>query len=59
MKIWDKLDEVLGALMLTSLAGMSMFLGYDGGVTQACITGIVALLVVSEMKTKSKEELEH
>lgn len=56
MKIWSRLDEVLGALMLTTIGMTAIMLGYDGGVAQACITGIVALLAVNAVKPKSKEE---
>jgi hypothetical protein len=51
MKIWEKLDEVMGAGMLTGVAVFAMHLGYDSGVTQMCITGVVALLAAKVAKT--------
>ena len=50
--MWSKLDEVLGASMLTGIAGAAMYLSYDFGVVQMCITGIVALLAVGAAKKK-------
>jgi len=50
MKIWDRLDEVIGAGMLTSMAFVAMFIGYDSSITQMCITGVVALLAVDAVK---------
>ena len=54
MKIWNKLDEVLGATMLTGIATLAILLGYDGGIATACISGIIALLVVSAAKKKEE-----
>ena len=50
MKIWDRLDEVLGAGMVTSIAIIAMLIGYDSSISQMCVTGIIALLVSSKMK---------
>lgn len=50
MKMWEKLDEVLGAMMLTSVCIIAMLLGYNSGVAQMCITGVVALLVAKATK---------
>jgi len=50
MKVWDRLDEVVGAGMLTSTALVAMFIGYDSSVTQMCVTGVVALLAVDAVK---------
>lgn len=47
MKIWDKLDEVLGAGMLAGIACVAMWLGVDGGVVTAATVGIVTLLAAS------------
>jgi len=47
MKVWDKLDEVLGAGMLTGVACSAMYLGVDGNVVAIAVTGIVALLGAS------------
>jgi hypothetical protein len=50
MEMWDKLDEVIGAGMLTAVCVIAMILGYDSGVAQMCITGVVALLVAKTVK---------
>jgi hypothetical protein len=52
MEIWSKLDEVIGAGMLTAIAAMAMFTGYDHGLAQASVAGIVALLCVRAAKEK-------
>ena len=57
MKIWNKLDEVLGATMLTTITIIAMYLGYDSGAVTGCIAGIVALLAVGATK-KIKEDKE-
>jgi hypothetical protein len=43
MEIWHKLDEVILAGMLTVVCLVAMMLGYDSGVAQMCITGVVAI----------------
>ena len=53
--MWSKLDEVLGAALLTGTAMLAMILGYDSGVAQACIAGVVALLAVQNVKKQDKE----
>jgi hypothetical protein len=50
MEIWTKLDEVIGASLLTAVCIIAMVLGYDSGVAQMCITGVVALLVAKTVK---------
>jgi hypothetical protein len=50
MEIWSKLDEVIGAGMLTGVCITAMVFGYDSGVAQMCITGVVALLVAKTVK---------
>jgi hypothetical protein len=54
MKIWEeflgRLDEVLGAGMLTAVAIIAMAIGYDSSVAQMSITGVVALLAVKATK---------
>jgi hypothetical protein len=50
MKIWDKLDEVMGAGMLAGIACMAMWLNVDGGVVTAATVGIVTLLASSKSK---------
>ena len=53
--MWEKLDEVLGAAMLTAVCVIAMILGYDSGVAQMCITGVVALLVAKAAKNTGGE----
>lgn len=50
MKVWDKLDEVLGAGMLSSIACYAMYMGFDGNLAAICATGVVALLGASAGK---------
>ena len=50
MEIWNKLDEVIGSGFLSSIAIIAMLIGYDSGVTQMCVTGIVALLATKIAK---------
>lgn len=54
-EIWERLDGVLGAGMLTTIAIIAMFIGYDGSVAQISITGVVALLTVKAVKTVKSE----
>lgn len=44
MQPWDKLDEVLGAAMLTGIAVVAMFWGFNGNVVAIAVTGIITLL---------------
>ena len=44
MKIWDRLDEVIGAGMIAAIVIVAMFIGYDSSISQMGVTGIVALL---------------
>jgi hypothetical protein len=37
MKVWDRLDEVIGAALLTSTALVAMLIGYDSSVAQMSI----------------------
>jgi len=46
----DRLDEVMGAGMLTSIAIVAMGIGYNHSVTQMCVTGVVALLAAKIAK---------
>jgi hypothetical protein len=50
MKIWDKLDEVIGAGMLSSLACYAIYMGFDGNLAAICATGIITLLAASSGK---------
>lgn len=52
MKIWDRLDEVLGAGMLTGIAVYALHLTADLSIVAGCITGIVALLAIQAAKKK-------
>lgn len=54
-QIWDKLDEVIGSGMLTSMAVIAMLIGYNSAVTQMCVTGVVALLAVKIAKPGDEE----
>ena len=56
MKIWDRLDEVIGAALVTSIAIVAMFLNYDSSVTQMSVTGVVALLAAKVGKMERKEK---
>lgn len=47
MKIWDKLDEVLGASMLAGVACYAIYSGFDGNLAAICATGIISLLAAS------------
>lgn len=47
MKVWDKLDEVMGAGMLSGIACYAMYMGFDGNLAAICATGVVALLGAS------------
>jgi hypothetical protein len=46
--MWDKLDEVMlgliGASILGFLGYTAISCGFDGGVAQACIIGITAII---------------
>jgi hypothetical protein len=55
MKVWDRLDEVIGAALLTSTALVAMLIGYDSSVAQMSITGVVALLAVKAVKPGIRE----
>ena len=52
MNMWNKLDEVLGAGMLTGVAVYALHLTADLSIVMACVTGIVALLAVGVAKQK-------
>ena len=56
MKIWDKLDEVLGAGMLSGVACYAIYMGFDGNLAAICATGVITLLAASAGgKDKEKE----
>lgn len=50
MEIWDKLDEVIGAVLLSIIAVIALYLGANGNVVTIAVTGIVTLLAVSATK---------
>ena len=54
MAVWDRLDEVIGAGMVTSIALVAMLIGYDSSVSQMCVTGVIALLAVKAVKPKDE-----
>jgi len=56
MKIWDRLDEVIGAGMVAAIAIVAMLIGYDSSVSQMCVTGIIALLATSRVKNIKEKE---
>lgn len=56
MKVWSRLDEVIGAMLLTSTALVAMIIGYDSSVAQMSITGVVALLAVKAVKINPGEK---
>ena len=55
MKIWDKLDETIGAGILGGMAIYAMHIGFTGEVVGMCVAGIVSLLSVAAAKKKEKE----
>ena len=58
MKIWDKLDEVIGAGMLSGLACYAIYSGFDGNLAAICATGVITLLAANAGgKTSRKEEV--
>jgi hypothetical protein len=50
MKIWNRLDEVIGAGIVGSIAIIAMLIGYDSSISQMCVTGIIALLATSKIR---------
>ena len=55
MKIWSRLDEVIGAGLLTTIAVYSLKLGI-GDIANACVAGIIALLAVKAVVKKEGGE---
>ena len=47
MKIWDKLDEVMGAGMLSAICLFCVYNNFNGNLAAICATGIITLLSVS------------
>lgn len=50
MQIWDKLDEVIGAVLLGIIALAALYWSVNGNVVTIAVTGIVALLATSAAK---------
>ena len=50
----SRVDEIIGAGMLTGIAIYAMHLGSNGGVVEMAITGIIALLVTQAVKNVAK-----
>ena len=50
----SRVDEIIGAGMLTGIAIYAMRLGSNGGVVEMAITGIIALLVTQAVKNVAK-----
>ena len=48
-----RLDEMYGATLLAGIGGGAMYYKVDGGIVDACVTGIVALLVVKAVRSQS------
>ena len=44
---WDKLDEVIGAGILATIAVTAMCMDFNGNVVAICATGIITLLAAS------------
>jgi len=57
MKVWDRLDEVIGAALISAIAITAMVLNYDHSVAQMSVTGVVAILAskMSSAKLKGQE----
>lgn len=49
MELWDKLDEVIGAGLLTGIAAYSIHLGHVE-IASLCAGGIISLLSVKATK---------
>lgn len=52
MEIWDKLDEVIGAALLTGVAAYSLYLGHVE-IAGVCAGGIISLLTVKAGKREA------
>lgn len=55
MKVWDKLDEVMGAGMLTCVCLYCVHLDFNGNLAAICATGIITLLSVGAAKAGTKK----
>lgn len=53
--MWDglisKIDEMYGATLLAGIGGAAMYLKVDGGIVDACVAGIIALLVTKAVRS--------
>jgi len=52
MKIWSKLDEVIGAGLLAGISCYAIYMGYDGNTVAIAVTGIITLLAASAGQAK-------
>jgi len=52
--MWDKLDEMMVAGMLTGITILAMYTGYDHNVVAISVTGLVAL--VGKLASEGKKE---
>jgi len=57
MKIWDKLDEVMGAAMLSGVACYAIYMGFDGNLAAICATGVITLLAASAGGKSNEKEV--
>ena len=48
-----RIDEMYGASLLSIVAAAAMYLNYDGGIVEMCVSGIVALLVAKVVRPQS------
>ena len=56
MKIWDRMDEVIGAGLLGGISIYAMHIGFQGEVVGMCVGGIVSLLSVAATSKKKESE---
>ena len=49
-ELLSKVDEMYGATLLTGVGLYAMHIGYEGGVVEMCVTGVIALLVTKAAK---------
>jgi hypothetical protein len=47
----SKLDEMYGATLLAVIGGAAMYWNVDGGIVDACVAGIIALLVTKAVRS--------
>lgn len=52
----ERVDEMFGCGLLTSIAFYTIYVGFDGNIVGACVAGIIALLTVKEVKKVNGNE---